>query len=124
MPNLFSRRFWNPVLTLSGCLTMMSGVFQILRFDGRFLTAIHKLAGIVFVISVAVHILMNFGPLIKSLGNRASTWAILFFLLLSLVLMSLLAKRADNEHKITREIDIVSVSTLQNYSNFTRNGHS
>jgi len=113
MSSLFSRRFWNPLLTLSGCLTMMSGVFQFLHFGGFFLLTIHKWAGIIFVISAAVHILMNFGALVKSLGNRASTWAILFFLLLSLVLMSMFAKRSDSGHKMS-EIDIMFINTLQN----------
>jgi uncharacterized membrane protein len=109
---LFSRRFWNPLLVLSGCLTMVSGVFLFLHFRGHFLMHIHELAGIIFVISCAVHILLNFRPLLKSLGNRASTWAILFILLLSFVLMSMSAKRGGRgEHKhdkeeILREIGI------------------
>jgi len=117
--SFFSRRFWNPILTLSGCLTMMSGFFLIFHFSGSFLLYVHKLASIIFAISAIVHIFMNFGALLKSLGNRASTWAILFFLLLSLVLMFLFAKRDDGWHRINRimrmgEIDIMFVNTLQN----------
>jgi len=109
---LFSRRFWNPLLVLSGGLTMVSGVFLLLHFRGHFLMHIHELVGIVFVISAAVHILLNFWPLVKSLGNRASTWAILFLLLLGIVLMSMSAIRGGRgEHmhdkeEIMRELGI------------------
>jgi uncharacterized membrane protein len=104
MPILFSRRFWNPLLALSGCLTMVSGVFLCLHFNGHFLMAIHERAGIIFVISGAVHILLNFRPLVKSLGNRVSTWVILFILLLSFVLMFMSAKRGGRgEHKHDKE---------------------
>jgi uncharacterized membrane protein len=65
---------------------------------------IHEWAGIIFVISCAVHILKNFWPLVKSLGNRASTWAILFILLLSFVLMFMSAKRGGRgEHRHDKE---------------------
>jgi len=101
---VFSRRFWNPLLVLSGCLTMVSGVFLFLHFNGHFLMTIHELAGIIFVISCTVHIFLNFWPLVKSLGNRASTWAILFILLLSFVLMFMSAKRGGRgEHKHDKE---------------------
>jgi len=109
---LFSRRFWNPVLLLFGCLTMISGVFLFLHFRGQFLMVVHEWAGILFVVSAAVHIVINFWPMLKSLGNRASTWAILFILLLSTVLMCMSAKRGgrgEHEHdkeEILREIGV------------------
>jgi hypothetical protein len=52
------------------------------------------------VVSGAVHIFLNYRSLVKSLGNRPSTWGVIALLLLLLVAMTVSAIRGGRgEHK-------------------------
>ena len=83
MSSLLNRRFWNPVLVLSGGLTLVSGLYLFFHLKSRPIVLIHEWCSIIFLVACGVHIALNWKPLLKSLGNRAAAWAMLAVLLFS-----------------------------------------
>ena len=83
MSLLLNRRFWNPVLVLSGGLTLVSGLYLFFHLKSRPIVLIHEWSSIIFLAACAVHLALNWKPLLKSLGSRASAWAMLAVLLFS-----------------------------------------
>jgi len=83
MSMLLNRRFWNPVLALSGGLVLVSGLFLFFHFKSHVIAGIHEWVSLVFIVACAVHLVLNSKPLIKSLGGRAVAWTMLAVMLLS-----------------------------------------
>ncbi len=89
MSAVLNRRFWNPVLVLSGGLTLVSGLYLMFELKSHAIAHIHEWASLFFLIACAAHLVLNWKPLLKTLGSRATAWTLLAVLLLSGVGMAL-----------------------------------
>ena len=95
MSRLLNRRFWNPVLVLSGSLVLISGVFLLFHLVSRPIMVIHELGGLVFLVACIAHVIMNRQPLMKTIGSRATACALFAVILLAGLGMA----SSDVEHK-------------------------
>jgi len=83
MSSLLNRKVLNPVLTLTGGLTLVSGLYLFFHLKSRPIVLIHEFVSIIFIIACIAHLALNWNALLKSLGNRVVARTILAIILLS-----------------------------------------
>jgi putative exporter of polyketide antibiotics len=76
MSFLSSRRFWTPLLALSGSLILVSGLFLFFLLKSRVINDIHEWGSIVFIVACAAHLVLNRQSLLKALDRRATAWTV------------------------------------------------
>ena len=115
MPRLLSRRFLNPVLALSGSLTLVSGAFLLFHLISHPIMTIHKVCSIIFFLACGVHLALNWKPLLKSFGKGAAGWALLAVILLSALGMAFsgVEDKYQAMERIFREAQINSMENLK-----------
>ncbi len=64
------RKIVGPALTISGLLTMASGLLMLFHLQSHLVIVLHELLSIVFVASSLVHLSLNWRALTSSLGGR------------------------------------------------------
>jgi hypothetical protein len=97
MSTILNRRFWNPVLVLSGGLTLISGLYLLFDLKSDSITHIHEGTSILFLVACAAHLVLNWKPLLKTLGSRATAWTLLTVILLSGVGMAFSNIQIDHQ---------------------------
>lgn len=65
-----TRRIINPMLTVAGLLTMISGILMLFHFESHLVVVLHELMGLGLVVLALVHLALNWRPLLISLGER------------------------------------------------------
>jgi len=98
MSALMSRKFWNPILVLTGGLTLVSGLYLFFHLKSRPIVLIHEWASIIFIVACAAHLALNWNPLLKTLGSRVVTWTLLTLLLFSGLGMAFSVSK-DHRHR-------------------------
>lgn len=78
----------NKGLTLTGGLTLLTGIFLLFYYESHFAKAVHQIAGFVLAGFSITHIKINRKPLANSFVGRASLWVILGIFAVSLVIMA------------------------------------
>lgn len=65
-----TRKIINPMLIVSGILTMVTGLLMLFHFQSHPVVVVHELMGIGLVAVTLVHLALNWRPMIGSLGRR------------------------------------------------------
>ena len=107
---LMKRSVINPVMTISGGLTMLSGFFLMFHYESHFAKAIHQVGGVLFIIFGVMHIVINWKGLAKSLRGRISVWAIAVLFAACIVIMAVTG--VHTPHK-TRENEFRSLYNFE-----------
>ena len=79
------RSVLNPVLIISGGLTIVSGFLLLFHLKSRPIVGVHEIGGLIFVVVCLLHVIINWRPMLHSLKGRTAAWLVI----LSLVLGSL-----------------------------------
>ena len=95
---LIKRSVINPVMTISGGLTMLSGFFLMFHYESHFAKVIHQIGGILFIIFGIMHIVINRKGLVKSRRGRISVLAITVLFAACVVIMAV--SGVHTPHKI------------------------
>lgn len=87
MSVLLKRTFLNPTLAITGGLSFVSGVLMFFKIKSFIIVPTHEWVSMVFLVACALHLLLNWKPLLHSLKGRPMRWSVLGVLMLSLVVM-------------------------------------
>ncbi|MCL1909114.1 MAG: hypothetical protein FWG12_07095 [Holophagaceae bacterium] len=91
-----NRKFWNPILVLSGGMTLASGIFLLFRHSSHLIAVAHQVGAILFVVACAMHIAINLKSLLKSINSRLG-WAMLA--ILALFVLAMVFSNTDGGHQ-------------------------
>jgi uncharacterized membrane protein len=105
MKTVLSRNFWNPILVLTGGLTLVSGIYLFFHLKSRPIVLIHEWSSIIFVVACAVHIALNWKPLLKTLGSRVVACTLLAVVLLSGLAMAFTDIKKFDNRELQRIMD-------------------
>ena len=83
-----NRKILNPILTVSGLLTMVSGIFIFCHVYSYALIVLHELMGLVFVITGVWHTALNWRALLKTLGTKKQRIIILAVIIVCVAAMA------------------------------------
>jgi hypothetical protein len=103
---LLNRRFWNPVLALSGGLTLVSGIYLFFHLKSHPIVLTHEWSSIIFIVACAVHLALNWKSLLKSLGNKTVACTLLAVILLFGLCMSFTDIKKIDKHRQSMASDI------------------
>ena len=98
MSPMLNRQFWTPLLAVSGGVLLVSGLLLFFHFKSHAVKGIHEWAGIVFIVACAAHLVLNWKPLLKTLGRRFA-WVLLAVILLSGLGMAFSGIEDGHKHK-------------------------
>jgi len=85
---LMKRSVINPVMIISGGLTMLSGFFLMFHYESHFAKAIHQIGGLLFIIFGIMHVVINRKGLAKPLRGRIPVWAMAVLFAACIVIMA------------------------------------
>jgi hypothetical protein len=68
----------NKILTISGGLTALTGLFLMVHYESHFSIVIHNIAGLIFIIFSLLHIKFNFKGIKNSFTSNASKYVMVF----------------------------------------------
>lgn len=98
MTSFANRKIWNPILLLSGGITLASGIFLLFHHSSHLIAIAHQVGAILFTVVCAIHILINWKPLLKSLNSRLG-WILLAILTLIVLAMVFTDKDGSHQHQ-------------------------
>ncbi|MDR2696386.1 MAG: hypothetical protein LBC79_08425 [Deltaproteobacteria bacterium] len=102
MSRLLNRRFWNPLLVVSGSLVMISGLFLLFHLMSRPIMLVHHIGGVIFPVACIAHGILNRKALANSLGSRAAVCAALAVILLAGLSMAFSDVEHTHQHMMRR----------------------
>ena len=82
-----TRHKLNKILTISGGLTCLTGLFLLVHYESRFSIVMHQVAGLIFMIFSISHIKFNFKGIKNALGSNSSK-CIMAFLFIGCVVIA------------------------------------
>ena len=82
-----NRQIINPILTVSGLLTMVSGAFMFFHFQSTVVVGLHEIMGLIFITSGILHTAVNWRALLKTLGAKKQQYVIMAAIVLCVVIM-------------------------------------
>ena len=85
---LFNRSFLNPVLAITGFLTLLTGLFLLFHIQSGLIMHAHEIGGLFFAVACLLHLFLNWKPLLHSMKGRLPGWAIVALLIIPTVVMA------------------------------------
>lgn len=76
------RNVLNPILTISGGLTVISGLLLLFHLKSWAIVAVHELGSLIFLVCCILHLAVNWRPLLSSLKGRTAAWLVIGSLVL------------------------------------------
>ena len=95
---LFNRAFLNPVLTITGVLTLVSGLFLFFHIKTHLIMHVHEIGGLIFAVACLLHIILNWKPLLHSMKGRLLRRTVVALLIITTAVMTYSAATV-NPHK-------------------------
>ena len=96
--SLMKRSVINPIMVMSGGLTLISGLFLMFHYESHFAKAIHQIGGILLIIFAVMHIVMNRKALAASCKRQFHVWAVLVFAV-CIAIMAVKGVHTPHHHK-------------------------
>jgi len=88
----------NPILVMSGGLTLISGLFLMFHFESHFAKAIHQIGGVLMIIFAIMHLVVNRKALLTSVRGRFHIFAALVFAV-CIAIMAVKGVHVPHHHK-------------------------
>ena len=85
---LFNRSFLNPVLVITGILTLVTGLFLFFHIKSHLIVHVHEIGSLIFLVACLLHIFLHWKPLLHSMKSRLPGWAIVALLVITTVVMA------------------------------------
>ena len=89
---LMKRSVINPVLVITGGLTVLSGLFLMFHFESHFAKGIHQICGLFLLIFGIMHIIINWKALAVSLRGRLAAWPVAVVFAVCIIIMTVTGK--------------------------------
>ncbi|MDL2286371.1 DUF4405 domain-containing protein [Desulfococcaceae bacterium OttesenSCG-928-F15] len=74
------RALLNPILIISGGLTLISGLFLFFHIKTFFIMILHEWVSIIFAAVCVIHLLLNWKLLLNSFKGRLPAWSLVLVL--------------------------------------------
>lgn len=81
------RALLNPILVISGGLTLISGLFLLFSIHSRLIHFLHEYASLVFAAACVLHLVLNWKALLKSMKGRMALWGSMGILVFATLFM-------------------------------------
>ena len=92
---LFNRAFLNPVLVITGILTLMTGLFLFFHIKTRLIVQVHEIGGLVFAVACLFHIIVNWKPLLHSMKGSLLRRTVATLLIITIAGLAYFGATAD-----------------------------
>jgi len=76
----------NPVMVMSGGLTLLSGFFLMFHYESHFAKAIHQIFGVFLIIFALMHIIVNRKALAATFKGRLQIFAAFVFVVCIMIM--------------------------------------